>query len=269
MDARTAQEFAKNGVLHLRSFVEPQACRRLIVRMCELVERGCKNSFDHFFEAGEDRQTVDDFFLASAKNISFFFDKNALAHQDARTSNFTALNKVGHALHQRCPVYQKFSHHKKNYELMHLLGQKKPTLVQSMFIFKQRHFGDEVPPHQDSTFLYTEPDSVIGLWYALEDADERNGCLWVQKGGHRGPLKTRFVKHGKRLSFEKAQRVEWPMHEFTPMPAKAGDVIVLHGRLPHFSKKNLSAKTRYAYTLHFIDRACHYPKTNWLDISHS
>lgn len=267
MSFRTeAQEFSKTGVIHLRSLVNQKDCQRLILRMRELVERRCKSSFDHFFEAGEDRQTVDDFFLASARNISFFFDKNAHVEKSSVTSTFKALNKVGHALHTYCPVYKKFSHDEKFYSLMHALGHQKPALVQSMFIFKQSRFGDEVPPHQDSTFLYTDPDSVIGLWFALEDATVDNGCLWVLKSGHQGPLKNRFVKRGKNLGFEDNQRVEWPLSHYEPMPAKAGDVIVLHGKLPHFSKKNLSQKTRFAYTLHFIDRTCHYPKTNWLDI---
>ena len=31
---------------------------------------------------------------------------------------------------------------------------------------------------------------------ALEDATRDNGCLWVQPGGHRGPLRERFVREG-------------------------------------------------------------------------
>ena len=31
---------------------------------------------------------------------------------------------------------------------------------------------------------------------ALEDATLDNGCLWVQPGGHRGPLRERFVREG-------------------------------------------------------------------------
>ena len=37
--------------------------------------------------------------------------------------------------------------------------------------------GGEVVPHQDSTFLWTEPQpSVVGLWLALEDATTENGA---------------------------------------------------------------------------------------------
>ena len=39
----------------------------------------------------------------------------------------------------------------------------------------------------------------------------------------------------------------------TPLEAKKGTLILLHGRLPHQSGNNLSNKSRQAYTLHIID----------------
>jgi len=256
------QEFLESGYLHLRGFIEPRQCESLILRMRELTERKCHDDRSHIFEAGADVHTKDEFFLASANRIHFFFDKNV--HTKKGPSNFRALNKVGHALHRLCPVFAKFSHQDKFYHLMSLLGQRKPDLIQSMFIFKQAHGGDEVPAHQDASFLYTQPNSVIGLWFALEDADVDNGCLWALEGGHKGKLKNRFLRSKKGLIFDYQQKVDWPKEAFRPLPAKACDVIVLHGLLPHFSYENRSSKTRYAYTTHFVDGKAYYPKTNWL-----
>ena len=36
------------------------------------------------------------------------------------------------------------------------------------------------------------------------------------------------------------------------------------GRAPHLSGPNRSETSRHAYTLHAIDRRCHYPAENWL-----
>lgn len=47
---------------------------------------------------------------------------------------------------------------------------------------QQPHIGGEVSAHQDSTFLYTDPPTVVGLWVALEDATKDNGCLWSIPG---------------------------------------------------------------------------------------
>ena len=43
-----------------------------------------------------------------------------------------------------------------------------------------------VIPHQDSTFLHTDPMKLIGFWIALEDATLDNGCLWFIPGSHKG-----------------------------------------------------------------------------------
>lgn len=41
--------------------------------------------------------------------------------------------------------------------------------------------------HIDSTFLQVDPpEQVIGVWIALDDATEANGCLWFIPGSHRG-----------------------------------------------------------------------------------
>ena len=72
---------------------------------------------------------------------------------------------------------------------------------------QQPNIGGEVVPHQDSTFIYTEPLSCVGLWWALEDADKSNGCLWALPEEHRKGLRRRFyVKDGKvSMPFNKWQ----------------------------------------------------------------
>jgi phytanoyl-CoA hydroxylase len=257
--------FEKQGFLHLPNFIDQRDCDRLVLRIRDLTQKKCLNDEERVFHAGSNTQSKDDFFLKSAHNISFFYDKNRQLSQK-KDNAFLALNKVGHALHNLCPVFKKFSHHEKLYGLMADLGHKKSLLVQSMFIFKQSHFGDEVPPHQDASFLFTEPNSLIGVWFALQDASVDNGCLWALQGGHRGKLKNRFSKIDNGFAFGHHQVVDWPKKNFEPLLAKAGDAYVLHGLLPHFSEQNRSHKTRFAYTLHFIDRLSHYAKDNWIDI---
>jgi hypothetical protein len=48
-----------------------------------------------------------------------------------------------------------------------------------------------VSPHQDSTFLYTEPLSCVAFWFAFEEATRDNGCLWVIPGSHKHGIKRR------------------------------------------------------------------------------
>jgi phytanoyl-CoA hydroxylase len=55
-----------------------------------------------------------------------------------------------------------------------------------------------------------------------------------------------------------------PTEGLMPLPARKGDLIVLHGQLPHRSLANRSARSRHAYTLHLVDGTCRYSPDNWL-----
>lgn len=50
-----------------------------------------------------------------------------------------------------------------------------------------------VVEHQDSTYLFTTPDSLVGFWMALDDATLENGCLWMIPGSHKFDLHKRMV----------------------------------------------------------------------------
>ena len=63
---------------------------------------------------------------------------------------------------------------------------EQPLIAQSMYIFKQAGIGGEVVCHQDSTFIHTRPNKVLGMWFAIEDATEENGCLWGIPGQYEG-----------------------------------------------------------------------------------
>lgn len=61
----------------------------------------------------------------------------------------------------------------------------RPSLLALIQICKQPSIGGAVPIHNDSTFLYTDPPSAVGLWFALEDCTSTNGCLSFLPGSHR------------------------------------------------------------------------------------
>jgi len=150
-------------------------------------------------------------------------------------------------------------------EVTRRIGVADPVILQSMYIFKPPHIGGEVVCHQDSTFIYTEPESCLGFWFALEDATVHNGCLYFIPGQHLAPLKQRNYRVDDRtLTTEVLDAEPWPEELKLPAEAKVGTLVIFHGRTPHLSGPNLSAKSRHAYTLHVIDKNCHYPAENWL-----
>jgi phytanoyl-CoA hydroxylase len=83
-------------------------------------------------------------------------------------------------------------------------------------------------------------------------------------GGHRGPLRSRFVRAGDGTRTLTLDPTPLPTDGLVPLEAAKGTLVVLHGLLPHGSAPNRSATSRHAYTLHLIDGRAHYPADNWL-----
>ncbi len=268
LDATHVAAFERDGFLVVPDAIDPARCCALIDRADAIVD-----AFDprtvSVFSTREQTRTSDDYFLASADAISCFFEEDAFDPDgDLRQDKALSINKIGHALHDLDPTFDAFSRQPVIAEAATAIGIGDPRLLQSMYIFKQPRIGGEVTCHQDSTFLYTDPMTVVGFWVALQDATVDNGCLWVQPGGHQGPLRSRFVLDpdgGTR--FEQLDAMPFPEPggpDLVPLEATAGTMVLLHGLLPHWSDVNRSDRSRHAYTVHVIDGAADYPAENWL-----
>jgi phytanoyl-CoA hydroxylase len=262
-------EFHQHGFLVLEDFVDHDACDLLRARADELVRAFDPLEVVSIFSTREQDRLTDEYFLTSGDKIRFFFEERAFnADGTLKQPKEQSINKIGHALHDLDPVFNRFSRTPKLRQLVDDLGIEDPLLLQSMYIFKQPNIGGEVTCHQDSTFLYTEPMNIAGLWFALEDARIDNGCLWAIPGGHRRGLKSRWVRTSDDgMQFEVYNETPWPEEELVPLEVSKGTLIVLHGLLPHRSLENRSHKSRHAYTLHVISEKSDYPESNWLQRS--
>jgi phytanoyl-CoA hydroxylase len=269
MNSDQIAHYEREGFVVLKDFVSRDACDALRARAEELVHQFDPAGVVSIFSTREQSRTSDEYFLDSGDKISFFFEENAFnADGTLRQKKSESINKIGHALHDLDPVFERFSRTAAIKELVWDLGIRNPLLLQSMYIFKQPRIGGEVTCHQDGTFLYTEPLKMVGLWFALEDATIENGCLWAISGGHDLGLKSRFVRADEGgTRFEVLDDSAWPEENLQALEVEKGSLIVLHPLLPHLSRENKSAKSRHAYTLHVIDAATDYPASNWLQRS--
>jgi len=267
---RQIESFEQNGYLVLENFVSQEDCVKLRVRASEIVKYFDSSESVTIFTTNEQTRHSDRFFLESGDKIRCFFEEEAFDQNgDLKQPNEFSINKIGHAMHDLDPVFDSFSRTEELEAVAKDVGFKDPRILQSMYIFKQPKIGGEVGCHQDATFLYTEPISVKGFWFALEDASLENGCMWTIPGGHRNVLKSRFFRNktGDGTEMEILDDSPWDKSKLVPLEVNAGTMVILHGLLPHMSYANRSKLTRHAYTMHLIEGNAEYPEWNWLQRS--
>ncbi len=259
-------DYEKAGVLVLRDFVSIADCNRLRARAKQLVDDFDPGEVRSVFSTTGQQQLDDSYFIESGDKIRFFLEDDAFDEEGRlRQDKEHSLNKMGHAMHDLDPVFDDFSRRPELAEVALRIGFSDPVILQSMYIFKPPNIGGEVVCHQDSTYIYTEPESCVGFWFALEDATLENGCMHFIPGAHKLPLKKRNYRRADgKLVTETLDDTPWPEESKVPCEAKAGTLVIFDGRAPHLSAANRSSKSRHAYTLHVIDRTSYYPPSNWL-----
>jgi len=260
------EQFRKDGFLVIEGFNSDTECDALVTRAAQLSQSFDYSGHPSVFQTSEQTRTSDDYFLASGDRISFFFEKDAFDPDGKLKSPIErSLNKIGHALHDLDPVFNNFSRSPQMKLLAAELQLSDALIIQSMHIFKHASIGGVVDVHQDSAFLYTEPGSCVGFWFALEDATVQNGCLWAKPGGHQTTLRKWFRRsNAGGTEFKVFDPTPIDMTEMIPLEVNKGACIVLDGLLPHYSLPNTSSQSRQAYAIHTISPDAVYPKENWL-----
>ncbi|KAM3832526.1 phytanoyl-CoA dioxygenase, peroxisomal isoform 1-T1 [Vipera latastei] len=117
------------------------------------------------------------------------------------------------------------------------------------------------PLHQDLHYFSFRPaDRIVCAWTAMERVDQRNGCLVVLPGSHKGCLKehkypdweggVNKMYHGIHDYDKSLRRVHLPMEK--------GDTVFFHPLLIHGSGRNRTEGFRKAISCHYASSDCYY-----------
>ena len=112
--------------------------------------------------------------------------------------------------------------------------------------------ADAVTPHQDSSFLHTEPMKIVGVWLALEDVTLDNGCLWFIPGSHQRGIDRRFIRNpdpeSSNLTMYTAPNPDYDHSKFIAGPVPKGETISLN-------QNNLMNRYELFYEFFFFKNA--------------
>jgi phytanoyl-CoA hydroxylase len=123
-------------------------------------------------------------------------------------------------------------------------------VLRAMLMTKPARGGTPLPWHQDSgRFWGISRDPCLQLWTALDDAPPETGCVEVFPGSHHDGLATLQGGVVPRAIVE-ARGAD---AKAVALPARAGDVLLIHNLAWHRSGVNVTDAPRRAFSVCFVD----------------
>uniref|UniRef100_A0A2K6B3K7 Phytanoyl-CoA dioxygenase domain-containing protein 1 n=1 Tax=Macaca nemestrina TaxID=9545 RepID=A0A2K6B3K7_MACNE len=252
------QKFQQDGFLVLERFLSAEECAAMQQRIGEIVAEmdvplHCRTEFSTQEEEQLRAQAYCAIHSSSGDRARFYLKKKKNLFQYSLVSTYM----LGHVWQAGSMTFAPLQ------TLARSLGLQMPVVVQSMYIFKV------ISPHQDASFLYTEPlGRVLGVWIAVEDATLENGCLWFIPGSHTSGVSRRMVRAPVGSVPGTSFLGSEPARDnslFVPTPVQRGALVLIHGEVVHKSKQNLSDHSRQAYTFHLMEASgTTWSPENWL-----
>jgi ectoine hydroxylase-related dioxygenase (phytanoyl-CoA dioxygenase family) len=109
--------------------------------------------------------------------------------------------------------------------------------------------GSALPWHQDGgNFWGLSEEPRLQVWTALDDAPENGGCIEIVSGSHARGLVTKLGG----VVPENFVAAERPEEHATLLPAKAGEVLLIHNHAWHRSARSTTGKPRRGLTVCYM-----------------
>jgi hypothetical protein len=123
------------------------------------------------------------------------------------------------------------------------------NIYRATLMNKAAQGGTILPWHQDGGVLWgLSRDPELQIWLALDDAPVEAGCVEIIPGSHRAGLATPL---GGMIPDDVVERLE-AKPSVIPVPARAGDVLLIHNHVWHRSGVNRLDHPRRAVTICYM-----------------
>ncbi len=181
-----------------------------------------------------------------------------------------------HMPHRVCELAERFLLHPRIVDVLEALIGPDILALQTMLFFKQPGQAGQ-GFHQDSYYIPTQPDTLIGAWLAIDAADEDNGCLWMTPGSQHEPIYPDCdgaTRQGDTIlsdidSIQAASHPDVAVNTLArialdydteiKIEAEPGDVIFFGGHIFHRSHQNSSQRSRRAFVSHYCNARSRVP----------
>jgi len=131
-----------------------------------------------------------------------------------------------------------------------VLGDHGVAIYRAVLFAKGARGGSNLPWHQDAgVFWGLDRDPCLQIWTAIDDVPFESGAVEVVDASHAGGLATPLggvVPDNLLAEHGAASRA-------IALPARAGEVLLIHNHLWHRSGKNRTGKPRRAFTVCYLD----------------
>ena len=195
---------------------------------------------------------------------------------DAPPENLSPTEKAQHflrlhMLHRKLPLHERYMLHPRVLDVVAALTGPDVLALQTMLFLKPAGSKGQ-GWHQDTYYIPTHPDSLIGAWIAIDDADEFNGGMWMATGSQHEPIYPAKVDSyivmresllGDIPHIKGASNTDDTENDLTPVAdrypqvlatVRKGDVVFFGGHVLHRSKQNITTdRFRRSFVSHYCN----------------
>ncbi len=194
---------------------------------------------------------VDDLMNARVRHDGIFFQRDSASgrYEDLRfgagwqgpSSEYRKIEKL-----ELDPLFRAFIGNPLHERIARALIDGPVALYRAVLFTKSARGGTALPWHQDGgAFWGVDRAPFLQIWTALDDCVIDGGCLEVLPGSHRAGLAT--PQGG--VIVDEALRAADAERRALPLPARAGEAILIHNHLWHRSRVNRSGRRRSALSV--------------------